>query len=394
MSAVSSSSQPTQTPDGQFVEETEEQTLTMELLYDDALYLIFEQLPLKELAHCGEVCNRWYTLHSHNYLWRPFLVRDFGPAPCVDSVCRDVYLRCMSYDLWGKKQVLAQTDEKVKAFVRDGFSIIYQTGTERIRKKDLYSDAEVVRIPLQQSVAQMDVARGQLFVVGGNNALSVQFAQTLQDQKVIAEHKAWIKGFDRTDDRIVFYSTNGMITMIDSVGFQKEKEIQLSSNDIDKVLCFDQHLVVSYISTPKLTIYDIHEGEHKEIDIPEAESIATIAHYQGKVLIARLNGEMQLWDERCLSREKSIKTGQMISSIGITKNSLVVGGIDGTVTVWGLPDFCPQGSFDASPHAIAQVVRTADEITVLDNEGQLSTFHLVGKNPVVKAANSEKPNNL
>lgn len=172
---------------------------TSELLYDDALYLIFEKLSLQDLVSCSSVCSRWNRLTSHNYLWRPFLNRDFGPAPCIDSVCRGVYERCMSSDLWEKKQVIASSVQKVKAFVRRGFSIIYQTDSELVKMRDLYSENEVVCIPHKQSVAQMTVFNERLYIGGGSNVLTASPLCKLDEKQVLAQHKAWIDGFDITN---------------------------------------------------------------------------------------------------------------------------------------------------------------------------------------------------
>lgn len=185
--------------------------------------------------------------------------------------------------------------------------------------------------------------------------------------------------FDITKKWMITYSTDGKITVLNAQDHNKKNEIELASHDIEKVLCFENNLVISYTNTSKLTIYDFAANLPKEISIPEGEGIATMTRLENDLLIARANGDVELWDSRYQSLKGKTKTDEMISTLNITKHSVVIGSLDGKISLLSVPDFKSQGAFKASKHAIVQVKRTADEITVLDKIGELTTFQLISR---------------
>ena len=184
---------------------------TSDLLYDDAIYLILEKLALADLVRCGQVCRRWRRLSSHNYLWRPFLVKEFGPAPRVDVVCRDVYGLCVSSTQWEKKLVLA-TDQNVRAFVRSGPVLVYQGQDQLVCKKDPYSTKDVELISCDQKLSQIELVKNRLYFSGGSNAVKMCSIHRFDQEQVIAEHGiCWVEGVDLTREKLISYSTDGKI---------------------------------------------------------------------------------------------------------------------------------------------------------------------------------------
>ena len=106
------------------------------------------------------------------------------------------------------------------------------------------------------------------------------------------------------------------------------------------------------------------------------QGIMSIARYKDQLLIARENGDLELWNPPFTNWVAKAQTELQFSAISVTKKSLVIGGFDGTVSVSELSSLNSQGSFKASKTSIVQAKRIADEITVLDSDGVLTVFQL------------------
>ncbi len=352
----------------------EGEDLTEKLLYNDVLILIFEKLSKEDLVRSAGVCRRWCVLSRLNCLWSPILEKEFGKTPRIDESYASIYSRCQNCVNWVFKWK-APTDEKISAFVRQGPYLLFQNRSTLICHPTLYSDT-VVRIPHRQLVSQMRIIQNKVMIAGGSEAVTFRDLSELEQVEALEKHDSWVSGFSWSPDWLTTWTSLGKIIIWDPDTLKKINEIPVESKDIKKTVCWNSSLIVMSNIEPKLTFYDIEGNSEGSIEYSNEEAVVDMALYDQLLIVAKADGNIDLWEGEKGNVVKTISTGQSINVIDVAYDSLVIGGMDGWVTVWSLSDQSEKGRFQASENTVQQVKRTADELTVLDMNGELSVFHL------------------